>query len=165
MNIEGAVAFAALFAALYAGHTVGDHWVQTSCQAVEKVYGNPMAPGPVDKRAVRRGQLACLRHVVTLTATKLVFATAVVLVFHVKLSPWQAVAAVLVDAVSHYWADRRWTLEELARFVGKGEFYKQGTDLVDATGQPRPHVGTGKYALDQSWHIAWLFVAALVATA
>ena len=155
MNVEGAVAFAALFAALYTGHTVGDHWVQTSCQAIHKA-----AP-------TRAGQLACLRHVVTLTVTKLVLATAVVFAFHVKLNLWQVVAAILVDAGSHYWADRRVTLERLARrrWVGKGEFYDQGTDLVNAEGKVRPHIGTGRYALDQSWHVLWLFVAALVATA
>ena len=27
-----------------------------------------------------------------------------------------------------------------------------------------PHLGTGAYALDQSWHAAWLFAAALVAS-
>lgn len=154
--------FAATFAALFAAHSFGDHWVQTSCQAVEKALGNPMAPGPVDKRAVRRGQLACLRHVATLTATKVLFVGAVFIVFHVKPNWWAVALGFGVDALSHYWADRRWTLQELARFCGKGEFYDQGTDLVDRAGEKRPHIGTGRYALDQSWHHLWLFVGALV---
>lgn len=151
----------AVFIVLFVGHSVADHWVQTSCQAIEKGYGPPVLG---DKAATRRGQLACFRHVASLTLTKCLFLLPVVLLFHVKLSPWQLVAGVLVDAVSHYWADRRWTLEELARFVGKGEFYDQGTDLVDCAGEKRPHIGTGRYALDQSWHHAWLFVGAFVAT-
>jgi hypothetical protein len=38
-------------------------------------------------------------------------------------------------------------------------------------GIPRPgtddaaHLGTGAYALDQSWHVGWLFIAALITTA
>ena len=153
MDTTGAVAFAAVFAALLVGHSVGDHWVQTSCQAVRK-----------GERS-NAGRLACARHVGTLTATKLALCAAVVLVFHVKLTWWQAVAAILVDAGSHYWADRRFTLEKLAHRVGKGDFYDQGIDLTDAQGKARPHIGTGRYALDQSWHLLWLFVAALVATA
>lgn len=164
MNAQGVAVFAGLFAALYAGHTVGDHWVQTSCQAVEKAYGPPSLG---QTEVTRRGQLACLRHVLTLTLTKLVLAGAVVVAFHVKLNVWQATAAVLVDAGSHYWADRRWTLERLARrrWINKGEFWDQGTDLVNSGGRPVPHIGTGKYALDQSWHALWLFIAALIASA
>lgn len=153
--------FAAVFVALFVAHRVGDHWVQTSCQAVEKGYG---PPGSGNKATTRRGQLACARHVGTLALTKLVFLGAVLLLFHVKLNWWQVAAALAVDAVSHYWADRRWTLEEFARWVDKGEFYDQGTDLVDCAGEKRPHVGTGRYTLDQTWHELWLFVAAVIAT-
>jgi hypothetical protein len=88
-----------------------------------------------------------------------------VLTLHIH--PGALVAALLVDAVSHYWADRRFTL---ARFVewlgrtaipGKGDFYRMGSPREghdDAL-----HLGTGAYALDQSWHIGWLFIAALIA--
>lgn len=161
MNID---AFLAVFVALLVGHSFADHWVQTECQAVEKKYGNPMLAGPIDKRAVRRGQLACLRHVLTLSATKWLLVLVVVVPFHVKLNWWQLLVGLLLDAVSHYWADRRWTLEELARFLHKGGFYNQGTDLTDKAGEKRPHLGTGQYALDQSWHHLWLFIGAWVAT-
>ncbi|AZS06742.1 hypothetical protein HOU95_gp065 [Streptomyces phage Hiyaa] len=153
-------ALLAVFVALFVGHSVADHWVQTSCQAVEKAYG---APG-TSRELRRRGQLACLRHVLTLTATKWLLVLVVVVPFHVKLNWWQALAGLTLDAVSHYWADRRWTLEELARYVGKGEFYDQGTDLVDCAGEKRPHIGTGRYALDQSWHHLWLLIGAWIAT-
>lgn len=157
MNIE---AFLAVFVALFVGHSVADHWVQTSCQAVEKGFGPPGS----ETKLMRRGQLACLRHVATLTATKWLLVLIVVVPFHVKLNWWQVLAGLTLDAVSHYWADRRWTLEELARYVGKGEFYDQGTDLVDVAGERRPHIGTGRYALDQSWHHLWLLIGAWVAT-
>ncbi|SEG90968.1 hypothetical protein SAMN04489712_1282 [Thermomonospora echinospora] len=61
-----------------------------------------------------------------------------------------------MDGISHYWADRRTTLLRLARLVGKGEF----AELGDGAAAP---AGTGAYALDQSWHIGWLFAAALIA--
>jgi hypothetical protein len=151
VNIE---AFAAVFIALFAGHSVADHWVQTSCQAIHK-----------GERS-RAGQLACLRHVATLSATKWLLVLVAVVPFHVKLNWWQVAVGLLLDAVSHYWADRRFTLEKLARrnWVNKGEFYDQGTDLVNAEGKTRPHIGTGRYALDQSWHHLWLFIGAWVAT-
>jgi hypothetical protein len=146
--------FAAVFVALYVGHSVADHWVQTSCQAIRK------------GERTRAGQLACLRHVATLSATKWLLVLIVVGTFHVKPVWWQLVLGLLLDAGSHYWADRRFTLERLARhrLVGKGEFYDQGTDLVNAEGNPSPHTGTGRYALDQSWHHLWLFIGAWVAT-
>ncbi len=150
----------AVFIALLVGHSVGDHWVQTSCQAVEKAYG---APGTT-RQLVRRGQLACIRHVATLTATKVVLVLLVLLPYDADVRWGQVAVGLGVDALSHYWADRRWTLEELARYIGKGEFYDQGTDLVDAAGQKRPHIGTGRYALDQSWHHFWLLVGAWIAT-
>lgn len=156
-----ALTFVALFIAWWVGHSVGDHWVQTGTQAVEKGFG---PPGCGNKKLTHRGQLACLRHVLTLTATKLVLTAAVFIAplgLHADLR-WLA-AGVAVDAVTHYWADRRWTLEELSRWVDKGEFYDQGTDLTDVAGERRPHLGTGKYALDQSWHHLWLFVGALIA--
>lgn len=139
------------FAALFAGHSFGDHWIQTGHQAVCK--GGPGWPG-------RR---ACLGHVVTLQATKFLLVMVAIGLVGLRLSPWWLLAALVVDGASHYWADRRFTLEALAGRVGKGGFYDQGTDLVNADGDHAPHIGTGKYALDQSWHHLWLFVAALIA--
>lgn len=150
----------AVFIALFVGHSVADHWVQTSCQAIEKAYGPPGS----ERKLIRRGQLACVRHVATLTATKVLLVLAVLIPFNASVRWWQVAAGLGVDALSHYWADRRWTLEELARYLKKGEFYDQGTDLTDVAGERRPHIGTGRYALDQSWHHLWLLVGAWIAT-
>jgi hypothetical protein len=49
--------FAVVFAAMYAAHAVGDHWVQTSSQAAHK--GAPGWPGR-----------ACAQHLATLTLVK-----------------------------------------------------------------------------------------------
>jgi hypothetical protein len=143
-----AAVFAAVFIALYAAHAVGDHWVQSSAQALSK--GTPGWPG----------RLACARHVATLTVTKLAALALVTAVLALPLS-WLAAAAGLgVDAVTHYWADRRFTLARLARIAGKGEFWSLGAPR--AGHDDNPSLGTGAYALDQSWHIAWLFIAALI---
>src|SRR5690606_19313138 len=84
--------------------------------------------------------------------------------------------------VTHYWADRRTTLATLAERLRLGGFYglaaprpvrvlvvdEHGHDAHDADGRPvtvpvdAPSLGTGAYALDRSWHYAWLCVAAMV---
>ncbi|MER7500417.1 transcriptional regulator [Nonomuraea pusilla] len=146
-----AVTFAAVFAALYAAHSFGDHWVQTHRQALGKG-----APGWA-------GRVWCARHVITLTITKLVALLALTAVTGLDIHPAWLAAGLLVDAVSHYWADRaaRWedrpddtlvTLEWLAKKLRKHGFYKLGAG----------HLGSGAYALDQSFHVAWLFVTALI---
>lgn len=133
---------------LLVAHTVADHWVQTDAQARNK--GLPGWPG-------RR---ACAAHVASYTATLLVFVLALVFIFRLPLSPEGIALGLLVSAVSHYWADRRFTLENFCQRLGKGNFYRLG--------QPRSNkddnstLGTGAYALDQSWHWFWIFVTTIV---
>jgi hypothetical protein len=134
--------FAAVFAALLAGHQVGDYWVQTSAQAAAK--GQPGWPG----------RIACAAHVSTYTLT--LAATLALARWWLSLPPpgagWLA-AGLGVSAVTHYFADRRSPLRRLADLTGKGEFYRAGDGLA-----------TGAALLDQAWHGGWLFVAALIAT-
>ncbi|MFB6942304.1 transcriptional regulator [Streptomyces sp. NPDC060286] len=146
-----AATFAAVFVALYVGHSVGDHWVQTSCQS-----GNKGKPGWT-------GRLADARHVASLTATKLALLVPVAALLGLDLSLLGLVAGLGVDAVTHWWADRRSTLAWLAKVTGKAEFYRLG---APRTGHDdNPHIGTGAYALDQSFHHLWLLIASvLVAT-
>ncbi|MEO3872846.1 transcriptional regulator [Nonomuraea sp. B12E4] len=143
--------FAAAFAALFAAHSFGDHWVQTHGQAARK--GLPTLSG----------RLACLRHVGALTLTKAVALAAVGLVAGLTVHPLALIIGLSVDAASHYWADRRATLGRLAKAVGKEGFFQMGAPRPGT--DDAPHLGTGAYALDQSWHVAWLFVAALIITA
>ncbi|TMR34590.1 DUF3307 domain-containing protein [Actinomadura geliboluensis] len=145
------IVFPAVFAALYAAHEVGDHWLQTHGQAG----GKDAAGWP--------GRILCARHVATLTALKTAAVTVVALVLALPVNPYAAAAALAVDAVSHYWADRRSTLLALADWLGrtlvadKGEFARLGDGAVAPT-------GTGAYALDQSWHVGWLLAASLLAS-
>jgi hypothetical protein len=150
-------AFAAVFAALYAAHEVGDHWIQTPRQASGK------------GAAGWAGRWPCARHVAVLAAVKAAALGAMVTVTGLHLRPVAVVAALAADGASHYWADRRVTLQRLAAWLGrtlipgKGEFWHLGAPRPGH--DDAPHLGTGAYALDQSWHIGWLFTAALIAVA
>ncbi|WP_066954511.1 hypothetical protein [Streptomyces lushanensis] len=150
-----AATFAAVFIALYVGHSVGDHWVQSSCQAAKKGL-----PGWT-------GRLADARHVLGLTLTKMILLVPVVFLLDLRVSTLGLVLGFTVDALTHWWADRRTTLAWLAKVTGKSEFYSLGTPAHPAApaaagGGYAPTLGTGAYALDQSFHHLWLLVAALI---
>lgn len=142
-----AATFAAVFVALYVAHQIADHWVQTQYQADHKGQ-----PGWV-------GRLACAAHVATYTLTAVVALTAMLLATGLRLDPWGVAVGLAVSAVSHYIADRRTPLRRIADALGAGHFYTLGTPRPDH--DDNPSLGTGAYALDQSWHIGFLFVAAL----
>ena len=134
-----------MYAILHASHEFADHWVQTHRQALAK---------GADDDAGRR---ACASHVATLTVTQTLALFVGAHVVGEKLSARRVAAGLAVNAISHYWADRRSTLARLADRTGKGEFYRLG----DPKAAP---VGVGSYALDQAWHTAWLAITALIIT-
>lgn len=146
-----AAGFAAVGFALLAAHQVGDHWVQTGHQAAHK--GRPDW----------RGCGACAAHVATYTAVTAGFVALVWAVFGLHVSPAGFLAGQAVSAVTHYWADRRYTLAWLARVTGRATFYTLGAPRAGR--EDNPTLGTGAYALDQSFHWLWLFAAALVTVA
>jgi hypothetical protein len=149
--MTAAATFAAVFAALYVAHEVGDHWIQTHRQAMAKGQ-----PGWAGRRA-------CAAHVATLTLTKAAAVALAGVVLDLHLAVAAVAAGLALDAATHYWADRRTTLAGLARVLGKADFYQLGAPRPGH--DDGPHLGTGAYALDQSWHIGWLFIAALLITA
>jgi hypothetical protein len=130
--------------ALYAAHPVADYWVQTSHQALLKG-----EPGPV-------GRWNCAKHVATYTVTCLVVLDVLFLATGWQPHLWALLAGLGFNAVTHYAADRRTPLRRLARLVGREEFWEVGTDA------DKPCLGTGALALDQAFHQACLFVAALI---
>ncbi|MFF0720447.1 DUF3307 domain-containing protein [Micromonospora sp. NPDC003816] len=135
----GAIAFAAVFAALYAAHQVADHWVQTQRQADCK--SEPGWPG----------RLACTAHVATYFLTAVIALATLILATGLRLDPWGVGVGLTVSAVSHYIADRRTPLRRLAELLGKDPHWLTR--------------GGGMYALDQSWHTGFLFIAALFCAA
>lgn len=139
---------AAAFVALFAAHQVADHWVQTERQARDKGL-----PG-------WRGRLACLGHVATYTLTAAVFLAAMAWRCDLHLPPGRLGLALAVSAVTHYVADRRTPLRRLAALAGHRDFYRLGACRNGR--DDNPSLGTGAYALDQSFHYLWLFVAALI---
>lgn len=132
-----AVTFAVTFAALSAGHWLGDYWIQTHRQATHKAL-----PGWPGRRA-------CLGHVVTYTLTLIVFLAVAGAVLDVPLSWLHVAAALALNAVAHYLADRRVHLRRIAVLLGKGEYWDSG----------------GSASLDQSFHWTFLFAAALIIAA
>jgi hypothetical protein len=133
--------FAAVFVALWAAHAVADTWIQTETQAATKGLTGPDS---------WRGRGAAARHVGTYT---LVALAALVLAWSrlgLDLAPVHVIEGLALSAVTHWWADRRWTLAMLARWSGHRGFMELGGPLG------------GAYLLDQAWHVAALFVAALV---
>jgi hypothetical protein len=143
--------FAEVFVALFVGHQVGDHWIQTQAQADHKGL-----PG-------WRGRVACAAHVTTYGATQLAALGVLALVLDVRPSPAGLAAGMAVNLASHYLADRRAPLRWIAERTGSAVFYRLGTPRPDH--DDNPSLGTGAYALDQSWHYGFLFVAAVLIAA
>lgn len=164
--------FAGIFIALYIAHGIADHWLQTDWEAKGK--GQPG----------RAGRLACLSHVVTYTLTTTLAVMVLDLIFSLHLHWYWMLAGQLLSAGTHYWADRRFTLQRFCDRIGQGGFYRLGaprevaayTETIngaehvvalevrddDPPGWDNPSLGTGAYVLDQWWHIGWLAVAAVV---
>lgn len=158
-------------------HSVGDHWVQTSKQAHDKsLRGDD----------VRTGRLACLAHVATYTVcTSLAVALTWALGASITITGF--IAGQLMSAATHYWTDRRFTLGSLASRVGRDDFWRLGQprsllqartrsgELVELyqgwdraqrkVAWDNPSLGTGAYALDQSFHLLCAGVAVIVTMA
>ncbi len=148
MHVESAVTFAAVLPALLVAHNVADHWVQTGHQAAEK--GRPDWSG----------RWNCGKHVASYTVVTALVVGLVWTVFALPITPLGFLAGQAVSAVTHYWADRRFTLADLARLLGKTGFYQLG--MPRSGHDDNPTLGTGAYQLDQSWHWLWLLAAALI---
>ncbi len=143
--------FPTLFIALYVSHLIGDHWLQTDHQATSK--GHPGWPG----------RAACAAHVSTYIAAQATAIAVACLLLHLPVTAAGAATALTISAVSHYIADRRRPLQLLAYATGRSSLWQLGVPRPDR--DDNPSLGTGAYALDQSWHIGWLFVAAVAAAA
>jgi hypothetical protein len=140
--------FAGVLGGLLVAHQVADHWVQTGHQAATK------------GRRDAVGRAACAGHVASYTAVTAAVVLALWGVFGLGITWWGFLSGQAVSAVTHYWADRRFTLATLTAVLGKADFHALGAPRLGR--DDNPSLGTGAYALDQSWHWAWLGVAAFL---
>ncbi len=132
---------AVTFVALFAGHQVGDHVVQTAGQATAKAA--PSADRLAAGAHPWTGWWACARHVVTYSATQ---AAALLLAWPVaQFRVYGLVAALAVSAGTHAVIDRRWIVRWLIE-VKRCHAWREAP-----------------YVIDQSVHIAALFIAAVLA--
>jgi hypothetical protein len=129
------------FVALYAGHQIGDHVVQSDWAATTKA-----APS-VEQLAAGvppwTGWAACLRHVVSYTGTQAVALGFVCIV--APLALLGTMAALLASASTHAVIDRRWIVRRLIRAKGCHGWQE------------------GPYLIDQSLHMGALLVASVLA--
>lgn len=147
-HVDVAVTFAATLPGLLVGHNVADHWVQSSHQAAHK--GLPGWPG----------RIACAAHVASYTAVTAATVGLLWGLLGLGITPAGFLAGQALSATTHYWADRRSTLARLAERLGRDGFYRLGCPRPGR--DDNPSLGTGAYALDQSFHWLALFVAALL---
>lgn len=140
--------FAVVWIAQYVAHQLGDHWIQSDRQACLK------------GAAGWRGRIACTLHVATYLATTLALLDLTALRLDLPIDPIRLAAGLAISGVTHWVLDRRWPLIWLADRTGSRAFVRLGTPR--AGHDDKPCLGTGRYALDQSAHIAAIFLASLV---
>jgi len=153
-----ALVFAACFVAMFAAHMVADHWIQSDRSATRKGLTKDQAIAAGLGRYA--GPVACVRHVASYTAVAALALALLAWRTGLDLDLARVASGLALSALSHYWADRRFTLRRLARLLGRERFYLLGAPR--AGHDDNPSLGTGSYVLDQSFHIAALFIAALV---
>lgn len=139
--------FGTIMGALIVAHYLGDYFVQTDRQAQLKGQRGSRGHNSV-------GRWHCFWHAVTYTLTMMFVLLSVLRVSHVDVTGrvHLIVAVVLiVNGITHYVIDRRWTLDTFARAIGKGGW-------IDNDPEALPK-------LDQAAHLVLLGVSAYVLTA
>ncbi|MEV8511803.1 DUF3307 domain-containing protein [Dactylosporangium sp. NPDC051484] len=139
-TLTRSVVFAVTLAALFVGHSVGDHIAQTDHQAARK-----SGTGAAAWRALA-GHL--IGYHVTVTAVLLLTAAAL----RLPLSPLGVCVGLAFSAATHGLLDRRWPVRALLRATRSPEFAETTSPI------------SGMYAADQSLHhLALLGTALLIA--
>jgi Protein of unknown function (DUF3307) len=131
------------FIALFAGHQVGDHVIQSDADARAK--GAPTPDLLVRGAHPWTGWPACLRHVASYTLTQAAALALTGLVAPLSLAG--VVAALTVSASTHAVIDRRWLVRWLISAKGCHGWKE------------------APYLLDQSLHVGVLLVASIAAAA
>lgn len=107
-----------------------------------------------------RSRWYCAKHVLAYGATQLAAIGVLVLVLCLRVSPLALASSMAINRGTHYLAGRRVTFPWIAERLGSGDFYQLG--MPRSGRDDNPSLGTGAYALHQSWHIAFPFISAVV---
>lgn len=154
VDIVRAVVASTAFGALYAGHYLGDQWVQTAGQACKKSLDRPGAK-------TLEAHWHCAKHVFTYTLGGLALYLMASAWLDLPVRPGWVAAGLAVNAVSHYIVDLRTPLMWMAKKIGRYG-YIEHCQVVRPTGPERVGPGTGAFHLDQAWHFIWIFLSALL---
>lgn len=181
----GAGVAAAVWIALWTSHQLADHWAQTGYQALNKGGESWVArracAGHVSSHMIV--SVACLMGLrpigLDLRPMDITAGLTVIAISHYwadRRSTLRGLAAKLDKEEMYRIGEKR----DVGVFVPgpDGMLVRARVLLVDEANQPlrdprdepievtldNPSLGTGAYALDQSWHFGWLYVAALVIT-
>ena len=133
-----APAFAASFAALYAGHMVGDHIAQTHAQSIGKA-------APTGWVKPMLGHLASY----AICQMAAFYALAAFADFRMAAVGWYL--GIPFSVVTHGFIDRRWPVRWLLEHTGSKPFADLASSGIN-----------GMYLADQSLHVGCLFVSALL---
>lgn len=131
-----------IFITLWVGHLIGDYFIQTDHQAQHK--------GLTGDRSWE-GRWNCLKHAVTHTMSMAAAYVITALLGHLPATGHSigVITSILViDGITHYIIDRRWTLRWFAERIGKRAWIEN-----DAQALP---------TLDQAAHIIIIFIGSLV---
>ncbi len=153
-DIVRAITALTAFAALYAGHYLGDQWLQTHTQACKKSLDRPDAK-------VLEAHWNCFKHVFTYTLGGLVLFLGAAAWLDLPVRPGWLAAGIALNAATHYLIDLRSPLMWIARKMGRMG-YIEHCQVVRPTGPERVGPGTGAFHLDQAWHFVWMFPSALL---
>jgi hypothetical protein len=137
--VNSATVFAAAFAALYAGHMVGDHIVQTDWQAANKA-----GKGRTARRAM-------IGHLAGYYYCQAIALAAVYLATGAPIAGWTGFVGLVFSVASHGLIDRRWPVRWLLEHTGSGPFSRLASGGIN-----------GMYLGDQALHIGCLFISALI---
>lgn len=132
---------ATTFVALYAGHMIGDHIVQTDWQAANKAGKG------------RDAARAMASHIGGYIAAQAV-ALAIAMTAGTPMTFTAALAGLAFSAATHAFIDRRWPVQWILHRTGSGNFAGLAT-----------HGLNGPYLADQALHIGCLFVSAAITAA
>jgi hypothetical protein len=130
--------FAAIFAALYAGHVVGDLVVQTHWQSQHKAERS------------WRGVVAMAGHLAGYATTQIVALIAVTTV-GARFGLAASIAGLAFSVSSHGFIDRRWPVVWILDRTGSAQFARLASGGVN-----------GAFQADQALHVGCCFIAALI---